>query len=100
VPNPDHLLRPNQVAKLKIIDYNSKNTIAVPTNIIQEDGDKNQFVFIVENATKDSGIAKKAIIKTGKSSGNVTEILEGLTSKDVIVTEGVSNISEGMKLKF
>ena len=100
VPNPENLLRPNQVAKLQIVDYSKKNAIVVPTNVIQEDGEKNSFVYIVSNATGKTGVAKKAIVKTGQSSNNVTEILSGISSNDVIVTEGVNTISDGMKLNF
>ena len=100
VPNPQNLLRPNQVASLKITDYISKNTIVVPTNVIQEDGEKNKFVFIVTNSNGKTGTAKKVIVKLGQSSDNVTEILSGLSAEDIIVTEGVNTISEGMKLNF
>jgi membrane fusion protein (multidrug efflux system) len=100
VPNPENLLRPNQVANLKITDYLSKNTIVVPTNVIQEDGQKNKFVYVVTNSNGKTGIAKKVIIKLGKSSDNVTEILSGIESEDIIVTEGISAISDGMKLNF
>jgi membrane fusion protein, multidrug efflux system len=100
VPNPQNLLRPNQVAKLKIVDYSNKKAIVVPTNVVQEDGEKNQYVYIVSNATGNTGIAKKVIVKTGQSSDNVTEILSGLSAKDILVTEGVNTISEGMKLNF
>ncbi len=100
VPNPENLLRPNQVAKLKIIDYTAKNAIVVPTNVIQEDATGNKFVFIVTNVTGKTGTAKKVLVKTGKSSDNVTEITSGIADADVIVTEGASTISEGMKLTF
>jgi len=100
VPNPENLLRPNQVAKLKIIDYTSKNSIVVPTNVVQEDGTGNKFVFTVTNANGKTGTAKKVLVKVGKSSDNVTEILSGLSANDIIVTEGVNSISEGMKLNF
>jgi membrane fusion protein, multidrug efflux system len=100
VPNPDNLLRPNQVAKLKIIDYTVNNAIIVPTNVVQEDGEHNKFVFIATNVTGKKGVAKKVVVKVGKSSDNVTEILSGLTSNDVIVTEGANNIADGMKLNF
>ena len=100
VPNPENLLRPNQVAKLKIVDYISKNAIAVPTNVVQEDGDHNKFVFTVTNSNGKTGTAKKVLVKIGQSSDNVTEILSGLSANDVIVTEGVNAISEGMKLNF
>lgn len=100
VPNPENLLRPNQVAKLKIIDYTAINALVVPTNVIQEDGDGNKFVFTVTEATGKVGTAKKVLVKTGKSSDNVTEILSGLSKADVIVTEGANAISQGMKLTF
>lgn len=100
VPNPDNLLRPNQVAKLKIIDYTVNNAIIVPTNVVQEDGEHNKFVFIATNVSGKKGVAKKVLIKVGKSSDNVTEILSGLSANDVIVTEGANNIADGMKLNF
>jgi RND family efflux transporter MFP subunit len=100
VPNPDNLLRPNQVAKLKIIDYTVNNAIIVPTNVVQEDGEHNKFVFIATNVTGKKGVAKKVHVKVGKSSDNVTEILSGLSANDVIVTEGANNIADGMKLNF
>jgi RND family efflux transporter MFP subunit len=100
IPNPENLLRPNQVAKLKVIDYTVKNAIVVPSNVIQEDGKGNQFVFVASNSNGKTAIAKKAMVTTGKSSDNVTEILSGLSANDIIVIEGVNTISEGMKLNF
>jgi len=100
VPNPDNLLRPNQVAKLKIIDYVSKDAIVVPTNVIQEDGKGDHYVYVVEESNGKTGKAKKVIVSVGKSSDNVTEIVSGLSANDIIVTEGVNTISEGMKLNF
>ncbi|RAR72764.1 efflux RND transporter periplasmic adaptor subunit [Flavobacterium aciduliphilum] len=100
VPNPENLLRPNQVAKLKIVDYISKNAIVVPTNVVQEDAQHNKYVYTVSNSDGKTGTAKKVLVKVGQSSDNVTEILSGLSSNDIIVTEGVNTISEGMKLNF
>ncbi|CAM4440527.1 efflux RND transporter periplasmic adaptor subunit [Flavobacterium terrigena] len=100
VPNPDNLLRPNQVAKLKIIDYTAKNALVVPTNVVQEDGEKNKFVFVATNVNGKKAVAKKVIVTIGKSSDNVTEVLTGLSANDVVVTEGVNTISDGMKLNF
>jgi len=100
VPNPENLLRPNQVAKLKITDYVNKNAIVVPTNVIQEDGEHNKFVYTVTDSNGKTGKAKKVLIKVGQSSDNVTEVLSGLSADDVVVTEGVNAISDGMKLNF
>ncbi len=100
VPNPDNLLRPNQVAKLQIIDYTNKNAISIPTNAILSNGDGTKYVYTAENSNGKTGTAKKVVIKTGQSSGNVTEILSGLDALDVIVTEGLNTITEGTKLNF
>lgn len=100
IPNPENLLRPNQVAKLKVIDYTVKNAIVVPSNVIQEDGKGNQFVFVATKSDGKTTTAKKAMVTIGKSSDNVTEILSGLSANDIIVIEGVNTISEGMKLNF
>jgi len=100
IPNPENLLRPNQVAKLKVIDYTVKNAIVVPSNVIQEDGKGNQFVFVATNSNGKTATAKKAMVTVGKSSDNLTEILSGLSANDIIVIEGVNTISEGMKLNF
>ncbi|TRX33480.1 efflux RND transporter periplasmic adaptor subunit [Flavobacterium sp. ZT3R18] len=100
VPNPENLLRPNQVAKLKVIDYVSPNAVVVPTNVIQQDGQKNSFVYTVTNSNGKTGVAKKVIVKTGQSSDNATEVLSGLDANAIIVTEGMNTISDGMKLNF
>jgi membrane fusion protein, multidrug efflux system len=100
IPNKENLLRPNQVAQLKIIDYSNKNAIVVPTNVVQNDGEGNKFVYVASQANENSGIAKKVIVKTGMASENVIEILSGLNDQDVIVSEGYNSISEGMKLNF
>lgn len=100
LPNPENLLRPNQVAKLKIVDYSNKDAIVVPTGIIQEDGTGANYVYVVEGSNGKTGTAKKVIVEVGKSSDNVTEIISGLSANDIIVTEGVNSISNGMKLNF
>ncbi len=100
VPNTENLLRPNQVAKLKIIDYTNANAVVVPSNVIQVDGNGDQFVFEATSIKDKTGIAKKVIVKVGKTSENFTEILGGLEPKTVVVSDGVNTVSEGMKLNF
>ena len=100
VPNPDNLLRPNQVAKLQIIDYTNKKAIAIPTNIILSNADGSKFVYVAENAKGNNATARKVEVTTGQSSGNATEILSGLKVTDIVVTEGFNAIAEGTKLNF
>lgn len=100
INNTGNLLRPNQVAKLKIIDYTKKNAITVPSNIIQEDATGAKFVYVASQINGKTAVAKKAMITVGQTAENNTEILSGLQAEDVIVIEGVNSISEGIKLNF
>ena len=100
VPNPQGLLRPNQVAKLKIVDYTKTSAIVVPTNIIQQDASGNKFIYVISEAKANAGIAKKAMIKVGQNANSVTEILSGLNKGDIVVTEGANTLSDGMKVSF
>lgn len=100
VPNPEGLLRPNQVAKLKIVDYSNASAITVPTNVIQQDANGTKYVYIVNKANGKTGVAKKVLVKVGQNANNSTEILSGLSSGDVVVSEGANTVSEGMKLTF
>jgi RND family efflux transporter MFP subunit len=100
VPNPQGLLRPNQVAKLRIIDYTNKKAIVAPSNSIQKDAQGENYVYVATNIKDKTATAKKVVVQVGQSSDNLTEILSGLTAQDMIVTDGVNNISEGMKLNF
>jgi RND family efflux transporter MFP subunit len=100
IPNTENLLRPNQVAKLKIIDYTNANAVVVPSNVIQVDGNGDLFVFEATSIKDKTGIAKKVIVKVGKTSENFTEILGGLEPKTGVVSDGVNTVSEGMKLNF
>ena len=100
VPNTENLLRPNQVAKLKIIDYTNANAVVVPSNVIQVDGNGDQFVFEATSIKDKTAVAKKVIVKVGKTSENFTEIISGLEPKTIVVSDGVNTVSEGMKLNF
>jgi RND family efflux transporter MFP subunit len=86
-------IRPNMTAILKIADYSKSNAIVVPVKAIQrsEEGD---YVFL-----NNAGTAKRVVIKAGKTYGGQTEIVSGLKAGDQLVTEGVTDIEEGDKIK-
>ena len=100
VPNTEKLLRPNQVAKLKIADYTNPKTTVVPAGVVQKDAQGNQFVFVVEKNNKNISVAKKTIVKTGQTSDNRTEILEGLSELETVVSEGADSVSDGMSIEY
>jgi len=86
-------IRPNMTAILKIADYSKSTAIVVPIKAIQrsEDGD---YVFI-----NNGGTAKRVVIKLGKTYGGQTEITSGLKAGDQLITEGVTDVEDGDKIK-
>lgn len=86
-------IRPNMTAILKIADYSKSAAIVVPVKAIQrsEEGD---YVFV-----NNAGTAKKVTVQSGKTYGGQTEIVSGLKAGDQLVTEGVSDIEDGDKIK-
>jgi membrane fusion protein (multidrug efflux system) len=87
-------VRPNMTAILKIADYAKSSAIVVPVKAIQrsEDGD---YVFV-----NNAGTAKRVVIKSGKTYGGQTEVTSGLKAGDQLITEGVSDIEDGDKIKI
>ncbi|MFA6277645.1 MAG: efflux RND transporter periplasmic adaptor subunit [Pedobacter sp.] len=86
--------RPNMLAVLKIVDYQNSKAIVIPISAIQksENGD---FVFVAVN-----GVAKKVVIKTGKTYEGKVEVLSGLKVGDKVVTAGAQNLNEEDNVKF
>ncbi|UOX35183.1 efflux RND transporter periplasmic adaptor subunit [Flavobacterium sediminilitoris] len=99
VPNKNGKIKPNLSGKIKIKDYTNPNSISVPLSIISENAEGEQYLYIAENATKEGdAVAKKIIIKTGKTQGNLIEVLEGVKDGDLIIKEGARSVKDGQKV--
>lgn len=98
VPNPDNLLRPNQVAVLKIEDYTNKNALLIPENIISENATNEKVVFVVTNDKTPK--ATQRTIEVGYTSGSMVEVKSGLKTGDIVVTDGGKALSDGANVEI
>lgn len=89
----DPTLKPNQTATMKILDYESKATIAVPVNVVQSD-EKGKYVYVIEKAG-DKMLARKKVVNVGEAYNGLIEIKSGLTGGDLIITEGYQTVYDG-----
>ncbi len=92
--NEKNVLKPNLLALLKFVDLEVEDAIVVPLNIVQEEVNGQQFVYV---AIKKDGdlVAQKNYISIGESyEGNVI-VNEGVQSNELIVTEGSRSINAG-----
>ena len=78
---------------MKILDYQAKNTIAVPVNVVQSD-ETGKYVYVIER-TGDKTVARRKTVITGETYGGKTEIKTGLNSGDQIITEGFLSVYDG-----
>ena len=89
----DPILKPNQLATMKILDYQAKSVITVSVNVVQTD-EKGKYVFIAEK-NGDKIIARKKPVVVGESYNGIIEIKSGLTVGDLIITEGYQTVYDG-----
>ncbi|GAA3778941.1 efflux RND transporter periplasmic adaptor subunit [Corallibacter vietnamensis] len=100
IPNADKAIKPNLTAKLKINDYTNKNAILIPQSIISENAEGEQYVYVINDKNaKEEGVAKRVIIKTGKTQGDVIEVLDGIENGIEIIQEGARSVKDGQTVK-
>ena len=98
IDNPDGMLKPNLLANIRIHDYNSPASIVIPSILIKEDM-KGSYIFVAEK-NSENWLARKKYVETGISYKNKTEVLSGLQEGQNIITDGYSNVSDGIAVRI
>jgi len=98
--NGEESLKPNMMALLKIRDFVADAALVVPSVIIKNDM-KGAYLYVVENDKEKQGkkVARKIYVKTGKSEGGKTMILNGLKPGNKVVVDGYNLVKNGMEVK-
>jgi membrane fusion protein (multidrug efflux system) len=96
IGNKSRRIKPNVLANLMIQDYQNDGAITVQSIAIRRDL-KGDFVFVAVGSG-DEMKAEKRYLKTGKSFGDQTEVLEGLSEGERVVTAGFNQIGLGSRL--
>lgn len=90
-PNPDHLLRPGQYAKVKIKVKDIKDAILIPQRCVMEiQGLFN--VFVVDSNNK----VETREIEVGPKIGSSWLISKGLNPGERVVFEGLQKVKDGI----
>ncbi len=100
VPNKDKTIKPNLTAKLKINDYSNPKAILIPQSIISENASGEQYIYVVKDRNGKLGISERVIIKTGKTQGDVIEVLEGVADGAEIIEEGARTVKDGQTVEI
>ncbi|MDG1805327.1 efflux RND transporter periplasmic adaptor subunit [Flavicella sp.] len=101
VPNPKHDIKPNLTAKLKINDYKNEAAILIPQSIISENANGDQYIYIIANKKANGeAVVKRKIIETGKTQGDIIEILTAFPNGLEIINEGARSVTDGQSVKI
>jgi len=92
----DKDFKPNQLALVRIQDYNAPKAITVPVNVIQTD-EKGKFVLLAVNENGKL-IARKKQVEPGTMYNDTIEIKSGLQPGDVVITEGFQGLYDGQTI--
>ena len=88
--------RPNQIALVKIQDYEANDAITIPMNTLQND-EKGKYVMVAVNENGKL-LARKKMIEVGELYGNNLEVKTGLKPNDALITEGFQGLYDGQLL--
>jgi RND family efflux transporter MFP subunit len=90
VPNTDGLLKPGQFATVRITQQQPENAVMVPAAAVKAKGDTNS-VFIVKD-----GAVHEVTVQTGLLENDLIQIKQGVAEGDVVVTDNLSSLSDGV----
>jgi membrane fusion protein, heavy metal efflux system len=94
IDDPEHLLRSGMFASFVIRVGDPVHSLAVPAEGVVREGDGTMSVW----STKDSRHFTKRTVKTGLQQDGWTQILEGLSPDDTVVTDGAVFLSNKLLL--
>jgi len=93
INNENAEIIPGSLLEIEIF-YNEKNALGVPDTSVMYEGSKKFIYKIIAN-----NMIKKTEVEIGvRNEGNL-EILSGLNEGDKIITEGLTKVRPGMKVK-
>jgi len=92
--NTDLLLKPDMFANVTINTQLRRDAITVPSEAIVRSGERDQ-VFVVREAGK----FEPRLVKTGLSSDGLTQIIEGISAGEEVVTSSQFLIDSESKLR-
>lgn len=87
-------LRPNSMVTLKINDVTKVDVISVPSSVVMQDGNGNDYVFVVR-ADGDELKAERRQISTGVNYQGRVVVESGLEATDQIIEKGARTVRNG-----
>lgn len=96
--NPEEKLKPNMLTSIRIRNYENKNALVVPSNIIRQDFN-GTFLFCVSSVEL-TPKAQKVYVERGITVQDQTIIKNGLRPDDMVITKGYNLVGDGSPVRI
>ncbi len=94
VPSARGKLKPGMFVSVYITTATHKDALLIPKKALLIESENDQvYVF-------DQGKARKAVLETGFTSGDMIEVLSGLSEGDLVVTIGQEGLRPGLPIRI
>jgi membrane fusion protein, multidrug efflux system len=90
LPNPGHLLKPEMIAKVKLVQSARRTAILLEEQLVRQVDQDRYVAYIVQDNR-----AMQRAVKLGVRSDGRIEVTAGLAEGDLVVVEGYQNLADG-----
>jgi len=97
VANKNLKLKPGMVCNVNVSIQSVDNHITVPYRSVIKNGDGFNYIYIVN---KQTNTVKKQIVKVGKLTNNMIQVISGVLVGDILVVEGQHKLSDNDRVTF
>lgn len=94
----DGLVKPNMLADIKIQDFEQDTAIVLPSNVIQQDREGNEYIYLTSRK-RGAVLVNKILIKTGISYQNETIVIKGLSGEEEYIDKGARSVQHGDQIE-
>lgn len=98
VPNIDKSMKPNLTAILNVNDQSKGGAIVIPESYVQTT-EQGSIVYVASQEGNKK-IARAKVVTTGLSYDGKIEIKSGLSTGDLLITEGYQEIVDGQSINY
>jgi membrane fusion protein, multidrug efflux system len=98
VPNFDKALKPNLTAIMNVNDQSKGGAIVINESLVQNT-EQGAIVYVAETEGNKK-VARAKVVKKGLSYDGKIEIASGLSSGDLLITEGYQEIVDGQLINY
>jgi membrane fusion protein (multidrug efflux system) len=100
LPNPRGIYKPFMMANVKIKESEVAGVCVVPTEMIMQDLEGKDYVYVAETGADGKTIAKRRDIERGLSYLERTSVKSGLTPGEKLIIKGARQITEGDEVEI